>query len=67
MIGEFDVHHPSIQPDLQPGARPGTAFGLITAALALRRQRGIAPFTVLSCDNIPSNGQVARRSLVAFA
>ena len=67
VTGEFDVHHPSIQPDLQPGAWPGTAFGLITAALALRRQRGIAPFTVLSCDNIPGNGQVARRSLVAFA
>ena len=65
--GEFDAGHPSIQPDLQPGAEPVTAFGLITAALALRRRRGIAPFTVMSCDNVPGNGQVARRAVVSFA
>src|SRR5450759_1812352 len=42
VTGEFDVRHPSIQPDLQPGAEPETGFGIITAALALRRSRGIA-------------------------
>ncbi len=67
VTGEFDVRHPSIQPDLQPGAEPETAFGLITAALALRRSRGIAPFTVMSCDNVPGNGHVARRAIVSFA
>lgn len=67
VTGAFDVHHPSIQPDLQPGAEPGTAFALITAALALRRSRGIAPFTVMSCDNVPGNGDVARLALVSFA
>lgn len=65
--GEFDVGHPSIQPDLQPGAEPATAFGLVTAALALRRRRGVAPFTVMSCDNVPGNGDVARRAVVSFA
>ena len=65
--GEFDVDHPSIQPDLQPGAKPETAFGLITAALALRRSRRIGPFTLMSCDNVPGNGDVARRALVSFA
>ena len=67
VTGEFDVNHPSIQPDLQPGAEPGTAFGLITAALVLRRSLGIAPFTVMSCDNVPGNGDVARRALISFA
>lgn len=67
VTGEFDVDHPSIQPDLQPGSEPVTAFGLITAALALRRSRGIAPFTVMSCDNVPGNGDVARRAVVSFA
>jgi mannitol 2-dehydrogenase len=67
VTGEFDVRHPSIQPDLQPGAEPETAFGLITAALALRRSRGIAPFTVMSCDNVPGNGHVARRAILSFA
>src|SRR5665648_260063 len=67
VTGQFDVDPPSIQPDLQPGAEPETAFGLITAALTLRRSRGIAPFTVMSCDNVPGNGRVARRAVVSFA
>ena len=28
------------------------SFGLITEALARRRERGLAPFTVVSCDNV---------------
>ena len=67
VTGEFDVDHPSIQPDLQPGAEPETALGLIMAALALRRSRGIAPFTVMSCDNVPGNGDVARLAVASFA
>ena len=45
----------------------GPAFSLITEALARRRDRGIAAPTILSCDNIESNGQVARRVLLANA
>jgi len=46
---------------------PRTAFGWIVAGLRERRRRGIAPFTVLCCDNIQGNGDVARRSVVAVA
>jgi mannitol 2-dehydrogenase len=53
--------------DLAPGAVPRTTFGLVTEALARRRQRGIQPFSVMSCDNIQNNGDVARTSFVAFA
>jgi mannitol 2-dehydrogenase len=67
VTGEFVVDNPDVQHDLQPGAAPKTTFGLITAALALRRERGIAPFTIMSCDNIQGNGHAARRSFVAFA
>ena len=38
---------------------PRTVFGLILAGLMRRRDDGIAPFTVMSCDNIPRNGHVA--------
>lgn len=48
-------------------AEPRTAFGWIVAALRERRRRGIAPFTILSCDNVPGNGAVARRSVEAVA
>ncbi len=46
---------------------PRTAFGWIVAALRERRVRGIEPFTVLSCDNMPNNGLVARQSVEGVA
>lgn len=48
-------------------AEPRTAFGWIVAALRERRRRGIAAFSVMSCDNIPGNGAVARQSVTAVA
>jgi mannitol 2-dehydrogenase len=45
----------------------GSVFGLIAEALARRRDRGIASPTVVSCDNIEHNGQVARRAVIAHA
>jgi mannitol 2-dehydrogenase len=67
VTGEFDATNPDVVSDLQPGALPRTTFGLVTEALVRRRQRGLAPFTVVSCDNIQGNGNVARRSFTAFA
>jgi mannitol 2-dehydrogenase len=43
----------------------GPAFALITEALATRRGRGIAAPTIVSCDNIESNGEVAKRAVLA--
>jgi len=37
------------------------------AALKARRLAGIGPFTVMSCDNLPSNGKVARAAVVGTA
>jgi mannitol 2-dehydrogenase len=39
----------------------------VTEALVRRRERGLPPFTVMSCDNIQGNGGVARRMFAAFA
>ena len=46
---------------------PGSVFGLIAEALARRRDRGIAAPTIVSCDNIEHNGDVARRAVIAHA
>ena len=67
VTGQFVADNPDVVHDLQPGAAPKTTFGLIVAALSLRRERGLAPFTIMSCDNIQGNGHAARRSFVAFA
>ena len=67
VTGEFDAAAPDVVADLQPGAAPRTTFALVTEALVRRRQRGLPPFTVATCDNIQGNGDVARRSFTAFA
>jgi mannitol 2-dehydrogenase len=67
VTGQFDVSDPDVVHDLQPGTAPKTTFGLITEALVRRRRRDLPPFTVMSCDNIPGNGDAARRSFAAFA
>lgn len=65
--GVFNKQHPDIQYDLQNPLRPRTVFGYLTEALARRLTRGIAPFTVMSCDNLPHNGDVTRKALLSFA
>ncbi|MGB9278051.1 MAG: mannitol dehydrogenase family protein [Terrimicrobiaceae bacterium] len=65
--GELDAQHPDLQRDLANPHEPSCAFGYILEALDRRRIRGLAPFTVMSCDNIQSNGEVAKKMLMAFA
>jgi mannitol 2-dehydrogenase len=65
--GEFDVTNPDVLGDLEPGAVPRTTFGLITEALRRRQKRGLAPLTVMSCDNLQGNGHLTKRVFTAFA
>jgi fructuronate reductase len=58
---------PAIQHDVSIPHRPRTAPGLLVEALNRRYQAGIAPFTVLSCDNMPHNGQRTRAAVLALA
>lgn len=37
-------------------AKPKTAIGMIVAGLRARMKKGLGSFTVLSCDNLPENG-----------
>ena len=63
----FDAAHPDILTDAANPAEPGTAFGAILAALRARRAAGTAPFTVMSCDNLPGNGQVTQATVLGLA
>ncbi|WP_375388635.1 mannitol dehydrogenase family protein [uncultured Amnibacterium sp.] len=65
--GRFSATTPAVQSDLQPGTVPSTVFGVVVEGLRRRRERGVPPFTVMSCDNLPGNGIVARESFTAFA
>jgi mannitol 2-dehydrogenase len=44
-----------------------TTFDRIAAALAIRRDRTAGPITILSCDNVPRNGDAARRATLSAA
>src|SRR5262249_49334584 len=44
-----------------------TVFGLVTAALDQRRKRNLPSPTIVSCDNIAANGEVARRAFTSHA
>ncbi|UTW10241.1 mannitol dehydrogenase family protein [Marinobacterium rhizophilum] len=65
--GEFLAELPEIRHDLEQPQAPKTVFGFLTAALKLRRDAGLTPFTLMSCDNLPHNGQIARKALLGFA
>ena len=65
--GSFDPTHPAIAADAADPEHPKTVFGLILAGLKARRKAGIPPFTVMSCDNIPGNGEVTEAAVTGLA
>lgn len=65
--GVFNPTHPDIVADAQNPAAPKTVFGLIVAGLKARRDRNVPPFTVMSCDNIPGNGEVTHAAVSGLA
>ncbi|WP_417691432.1 mannitol dehydrogenase family protein [Roseibium sp.] len=65
--GGFDGNHPEVRADIDNPGAPKTVFGILILALGLRRDNGIPPFTVLSCDNLPENGHVAKQTVVGLA
>ncbi len=65
--GVFDAGNPEIVADGTHPESPKTVFGLIVAGLKRRRAAGAEPFTVMSCDNIPHNGLVARNAVAGLA
>lgn len=53
--------------DIAHISAPVTPLGFLVAGLATRKAAGLAPFTVLSCDNLPHNGRIARIAVVSLA
>ncbi|WP_145542819.1 mannitol dehydrogenase family protein [Yersinia frederiksenii] len=65
--GQLDLQHEFIRADLLIPDAPTSAPGVLVEALRLRRLRGLPPFTVLSCDNIPENGHVVKNAVLGLA
>ena len=65
--GTLDAAHPDILHDLGRPAQPRSFLGWVVAGLTARRAAGLAPFAVLSCDNMADNGVKLRAAAIAFA
>lgn len=61
-LDDADIAH-----DLAHPEAPRTMPGFVVHALNLRRQRGLSPVTLLSCDNLPANGETLRGIVLSFA
>jgi len=64
--GGFDASHPEVVADAKNLESPGTVFGVIVSALIKRKENGIPPFTVMTCDNLPENGHVAKQAVLGL-
>ncbi|CAF1310496.1 unnamed protein product [Adineta steineri] len=64
---DLDMNNVDIQHDLKNAEKPKTAFGFIVHGLDARRRANEKPFTVMSCDNVQQNGEVARKCILQFA
>ncbi len=65
--GALNVLDADIAHDLANPTAPRTALGFIVHAMQLRRVRHTTPVTLLSCDNLPANGDTLRSLVRAFA
>ncbi|WP_386679665.1 mannitol dehydrogenase family protein [Loktanella sp. R86503] len=64
--GTLNPDHPDIIHDITHGL-PRSAPGYLVRALQQRRAAGLAPFTVLTCDNLPHNGALVRGVVLDLA
>ncbi len=64
--GGFDFENPDILWDLEHPLQARTVYGYLSEALRRRKERGIQAFTILSCDNIQKNGDMARNMLLEY-
>lgn len=63
----LDQKNDLIRHDLNNLSSPKTALGYIVSALKNRRDKGKKPFTVMSCDNLPHNGNLTQKLVLQFA
>jgi fructuronate reductase len=65
--GQIDFAHADIRADLAAPHAPTSALGFIVEALRRRHAAWIAPFSVISCDNLVDNGGKLGKAVVALA
>jgi len=65
--GQLDLENPMIKADIENPETPSSAMGYIVLASQRRKEAGHAPLTMMSCDNLPANGDKLRGACVSLA
>jgi fructuronate reductase len=65
--GALDEDHATVVHDLAHPDRPAGLLGYLVGALRRRRDERSDPFVVMSCDNLPANGERLRSLCAAMA
>ena len=65
--GIFNPEHPEMIADARNPENPNSVFGALVWVLKQRQKAGETPFTVMSCDNLPGNGDVSKNAVVGLA
>lgn len=65
--GLLNETHADILHDLANPRSPRSAPGFLVEAIRLRRERGLPPFVIMSCDNLPANGAKLRAIAIRLA
>jgi len=65
--GQLDATHPDIAHDLAGQGAPRSVPGVLVAALERRQATKAGGITLMSCDNIPSNGKILANVVTALA
>ncbi|NYI68757.1 fructuronate reductase [Spelaeicoccus albus] len=63
--GRLDTDIPAVRSDIADPENPHSTIGLIARALTIRSLSG-EPMTILSCDNLQSNGRTTRQLILQF-
>ncbi len=64
---DLDLENENVVYDLTPGNLPVTAIGMLVHSFRVRMQDNAKPVTVLSCDNLPGNGNITKKIVLQFA
>ena len=67
LTGILILNDEEIQADIKNPDTPNTAFGILIKALKIRKENGLKPFTLLTCDNIAHNGDVLRNVMIKMS
>ena len=65
--GDLDADHADIRTDLTDPVGACSVPGLLVRALSERRNRGLPPLSIVSCDNLPANGRTLANVTRQFA